>query len=540
MRFTNRIAGRHSNKKGARPVKVNLHLETLEDRTVLTRVSFSNLAPVPAPNAEAASSTDYDSSTVLVRFRAEAAAGAGSAILAGAQLREEIGIVPGLHVVDLPAGVSVPEALATYNASPAVWYAEPNFHVYAQDTIPNDPQWNNSGLYGLRKIQAPAAWDVWTGGGAGTIVASIDTGVTYTHPDLADNMWVNPSDGSHGYNFINHTNNPLDDNGHGSHTSGTMGAVGNNGVGIVGVNWNTQIMALKFLNSGGSGNIADALSALNFAVNNGALVSNNSWGCQGCFSFSFVSALQNAAANGHIFVAAAGNNGTNNDSTAFYPANYDQSVDNVISVAATDSSDRRASFSNYGANSVHLGAPGVNVYSTLRGSSYGVESGTSMASPHVAGAVTLVYDYYNAIMPGQFAYQDVINQIVYTVDPVPSLASTTISGGRLNVARAIGAITAPGAPGTHYDKAPLTIRLAQFRAAQLLGVTKITPAAGLARATLTSGQVVARSPAAIPLDNSIWAVSSVQSADQGTGRVLSVAPPQVDDLFAQDPTGIAF
>ena len=190
-----------------------------------------------------------------------------------------------------------------------------------------------------------------------------------------------------GWDFINGDNNPADDQGHGTHVAGTIGAVGDNGVGVVGVNWNVRLMGLKFLGSDGSGTTADAVSAILYAAANGADVLNNSW-AGGDFSRSLLEAIQFADARDSLFVAAAGNDGTDNDSAPTYPASYD--VPNVLAVAASDSNDRHAFFSNFGKRSVDVSAPGVNIYSTWPGGSYQYASGTSMAAPHAAGIAALV------------------------------------------------------------------------------------------------------------------------------------------------------
>src|SRR5262249_21728522 len=213
---------------------------------------------------------------------------------------------------------------------------------------------------------------------------------------------INCPAGSHGFNAINNTCNPLDDNNHGTHTSGTIGATGNNGSGVVGVNWNTRIMGLKFLSASGSGNTADAIECIDFAIQakqafasaGGANVRilSNSWGGGG-FSQALLDAINRANSNNMLFVAAAGNNNSNNDTTAFFPANYD--APNVVSVAATDNRDAKSSFSNFGATTVDLGAPGTNILSTVRNGGFSVFSGTSMATPHVSGAAALVLSRCN-------------------------------------------------------------------------------------------------------------------------------------------------
>lgn len=410
-----------------RLAKSRLMVEVLEERTLLS---------VAHPQIMDASSTDYDPATILVQFRDHTNAPvSGSQILPGTEVGPALAplLVPGLYEVRLTDGVSVPQAMAAYNASALVEYAEPNFHVYTTDTIPDDSLWSNSGLNGIRRIRMPLSWDAWQGSG-GTIVASIDTGVDYNHPDLAGNMWWGI-----GQTFVSGTTTPLDDNGHGSHTAGIMAASGNNGYGVVGVNWYAQIMALKVLNSGGSGSTSSIISALNYAVNNGAAVSNNSYGCLGCYSASFYNAIVNADAYGHIFVAAAGNSNRNNDTSAFYPANYNSG--NVISVAATNrDNDSRASYSNYGPNTVHIAAPGSNILSTYSRGRFATSSGTSMAAPFVAGAAALIVDYF-----GLWGTPADIRQ--YLMDTSDYVGLPIISGGRLNVARAIGTL-APGPDGS--------------------------------------------------------------------------------------------
>ena len=300
-----------------------------------------------------------------------------------------------------------------------VVYVEPNYIMHAA-LLPNDPSF--SSLWGLRNtgqvingvagtpgadISATSAWDISTGSRA-NVVAVIDTGVDYNHPDLAANVWSAPSAftvtigslnitcpaGSHGFNAITNTCDPLDDNNHGSHVSGTIGAVGNNGVGVVGVNWTASIMGSKFLNSAGSGTTANAINAIEFTIqakqifgaNANVRVLSNSWGGGG-FSQALLDEINKANTNNMLFAAAAGNNSSNNDTTPFYPADYN--APNVVAVAATNNQDQLASFSNFGRNTVHLGAPGVDVLSTTTNNTYSTFSGTSMATPHVAGGVAL-------------------------------------------------------------------------------------------------------------------------------------------------------
>ncbi len=275
-------------------------------------------------------------------------------------------------------------------SDPRVAYAELN-HVVSIAATPNDPSFSQ--LWGLhntgqtggtndKDIDAPEAWELATGD-SNIVVAVTDTGVDFSHPDLDRQRWVNTldpvgggdDDGNglvddwSGWDFVNDDNDPFDDNRHGTHVSGTIGAEGDNGVGVVGVNWNVKIMALKFLNSAGSGTTADAIASTLYAADHGADVSSNSWG-GGPYEQALLDAIEYGASRGMLFVAAAGNDGFNNDVTPTYPATY--ASDAVLAVAATDHNDGLAFFSSYGAKTVDLGAPGVGILSTTPGNSYGI------------------------------------------------------------------------------------------------------------------------------------------------------------------------
>jgi len=270
--------------------------------------------------------------------------------------------------------------------------------------------------------------------------------VEYDHEDLVANMWANlpeltgiPGkdddsngyvDDIYGYDFCNHDPDPMDDRGHGTHCAGTIGAEGNNGIGVVGVNWAVEIMALKFLDSGGSGWTSDAISCVEYATANGAQVMSNSWGGGG-YSQSLYDAIAAAGEQGMLFVAAAGNTRSNNDRRPYYPASYN--LDNIIAVAATDHNDRLASFSSYGKSSVDLAAPGVNIFSTIPGDDYTYASGTSMAVPHVSGAAALLCGYY----PTETALS-IKARILASVDPIAQGDRRLLSGGRLNLYNAVG------------------------------------------------------------------------------------------------------
>ncbi len=238
-----------------------------------------------------------------------------------------------------------------------------------------------------------------------------------------------------GWNFVNNTNNPMDDNNHGTHVSGTIGAIGNNGLGVAGVNWKTQIMAVKFLGANGSGSTSAAGVGLRYAVDHGARVSNNSYGGGGSDT-TLYNAIAYANTRGHLFVAAAGNSGQNIDAAPSYPASYD--LPNLVSVAAIDSNGGLASFSNYGTRGVDLGAPGVGIVSTVRNGGYASFNGTSMATPHVAGVAALVLGRHLNWTVAQLK-----NQLLGTATPLAALAGRTVTGGRLNAAAALGQ-TPPG------------------------------------------------------------------------------------------------
>lgn len=356
---------------------------------------------------------------------------------------------------------------------PDVEYVEPNY-IVRRTATPSDPAWNS--LWGMTKISAPAAWDETTGS-QHIVVGVVDTGVDYNHPDLAGNIWSSTSSfavtiggvkitcpaGTKGFNAINNTCNPLDDEDHGTHVSGTIGAVANNGIGVAGVNWTTLIMGLKFLNAQGSGYTSDAVDAIEFAVQLkqqgvNIRVLNNSWGGGG-YSTTLYNEIKRAGDNDILFVASAGNSGQNTDSKPAYPASYD--LPNIIAVAATDNNDALASWSNYGAKSVDLGAPGVNILSTVRNNSYATWSGTSMAAPHVSGAAALVLSAGGCT---SLTTLQLKNAILYNVDLVAGLSGKVLTGGRLKVDKAITNCTsAPPPPDFTLSVSPASANVKQGR-----------------------------------------------------------------------------
>ncbi|MGZ3780351.1 MAG: S8 family serine peptidase [Pseudobdellovibrionaceae bacterium] len=346
------------------------------------------------------------------------------------------------------------QVIKTLAQNPLVDIVEPNF-VYKINKIPNDPMFdqlwgmnnvgqadsqNRSGLAGV-DIGAVQAWDITTGS-KDVVVAVIDTGIDYTHPDLVGNLWTNKAeldgqagvdddnngivDDIYGANFVNAnkpTGNPMDDHGHGSHCSGTIGASGDDGKGIVGVAWNVRIMGVKFLAANGSGSLDGALKGIDYAISKGAKIMSNSWGGGG-YSETLKQAIERANASGALFVAAAGNESNNNDATPSYPASYE--VPNVLSVAAIDNKGQLASFSNYGKAKVHVAAPGVNIVSSILKGSYDSWSGTSMATPHVSGLAVLL-----ASNEPTLSNIEMKQRIIATSKPLASLRGKT-KGGLVN------------------------------------------------------------------------------------------------------------
>ncbi len=345
-----------------------------------------------------------------------------------------------LQVLRVPKGETVPDLIAQYQKSGLVEFAEPDYlgHIAA---TPNDPAYTNHTLWGLDKISAPAAWDVLTSA-SNIVVAVLDTGVRYTHEDLASNMWVNPNDGSHGWNVIAGTSDPNDDQGHGTSVAGVLGAIGNNGKGVTGVAWKVQIMAYKCFNNFGIGSVSQAIAGMDYAKTNGARIINASWGFPASLALS--NEVYSLRDSNIIVVAACANSGTNIDLNPTYPASYH--FDNVVTVAATTTNDALAAYSGYSANSVHLAAPGDQIYTTWspNDSYYFTQSGTSFSAPYVSGACALLMAQYPAD-----SYQQIISRLLSSTDPLPSLAGKCRTGGRLNLRKALRTILVATIPATN-------------------------------------------------------------------------------------------
>ena len=529
---------------------------------------------------------------ILARYRAGVPALQQQAVLLqqGVTIRRQFSTIPGLVVFDVKKGpvlaavngagqkpplTELAERMAALKATGLFAYVEPDYEVHAT-AMPTDSAFVDGTLWGLRNvgqnggaagadIGATAAWDITTGS-TNVIVAIIDTGIRYTHNDLAAQMWRNPGeipgngidddgdgfvDDVFGINAILNNGDPMDDNDHGTHVAGTIGAAANDGHPHVGVAWNVRLMACKFLDSNGSGAISDAIECINFAVQHGARILNNSWGGGG-FSQGLLDAITAARNQGVLFVAAAGNSAGNNDFSASYPASYD--VDNIIAVAAIDRSDNLANFSNFGSNTVHLGAPGVAIYSSTKGSDseYQIFSGTSMATPHVVGVAALIRAYYPNI-----GLVELRQRLLLGTIPISSLQGKTVSGGRLNayyslVATPDGLLelslkAQSGQALSAGSVTPLYVQVTDL--APVLGATVTATVAGLTNLTfldnglppdVTAGDGVYSANLIVPTGtNSLTVTVDVSAAGKNPGligRTFPILIPPTNDNFASRVT----
>ncbi|MGH9944188.1 MAG: S8 family peptidase [Pyrinomonadaceae bacterium] len=454
---------------------------------------MSKDAPVPGkmvityvhntvPETEVAGKDDAE---VIVRFRPGTSADEIDRLTStlNDRLQDRFEFVNGEAVIADEDGFSAEEVAAQYRRQPEVLYAEPNYEINLSPVAdeefqaaegyvgnddddeppvimgrrPNDQmfgeQWalQNTGQREGKSqadISAVLAWEK-TQGSDKIVVAVLDTGVDYNHNDLKGNMWTRPAgvapyededlgafDDRYGFDAADNDGDPMDDNGHGTHCAGIVGAEGDNSEGIAGVNWKVEIMPLKFLGRGGSGTTKDAIESINYAIDRkragvNLRIISASWGST-MYSRALEDAIRRAGEEGIIFIAAAGNASVNNDRRPHYPSSY--KLPNVVAVAALNRRDTLASFSNYGAQGVHLAAPGAEILSTWPKNKYEEHSGTSMATPVVSGVAALVL----SVNP-KMTVKELRERLLASVDRLPALEGKLSSGGRINAARAVGA-----------------------------------------------------------------------------------------------------
>lgn len=415
------------------------------------RVDFSSLAP-----------EDVVADELLVKFAPGVTPSECDEVntMSGAELEHAYSMIP-WQLVKVKPSESLQVAADVYSSDSRVLHVEPNYIVHALELRPNDPRFGE--LWGMERISAPAAWDSYSTGSSNIVVGVIDTGILRTHEDLAANIWTNPGeipdngidddhngyiDDVHGWDFVNNDNDPTDDAGHGTHVSGTIGGVGNNGIGVAGVNWTVRLVGLKFLGADGSGTTADALKALEYAIRMSKYIkfTSNSWGGGGA-SLAMEEEIGEAAASNQLFIAAAGNDATDNDSVPQYPSSYTNG--NIIAVASIQQDGNLSGFSCYGANSVDIAAPGSHILSTVSTTtnSYAFYDGTSMATPHVSGVAAMLWG-----MQPDLSWQKVRDAIYNGgVDNV-NLQGKMTTGRELNLLGALRQI------GAHLDVDRLAYR----------------------------------------------------------------------------------
>lgn len=486
-------------RRGGRSAEVGLpRAVALMPAAARTSLAIAvSIALLGAPDrARAEDPPPERSARLIVRFREGTSAGERSALLARAGLRSRRRLrIARAHVAELVGGASRAHTLERLLASELVEAAEPDVELHPHAIALDDPDLPS--LWGLRDIRAPQAWER-SAGASSSVIAVIDSGVDYRHPDLAPNLWLNPGeiangidddangyvDDLHGIDCITGSGDPLDDQGHGTSVAGAIAAVGANGIGVVGVAWRARIMALKFLPRTGTAYASDAIECLDYATSMrkrgiDVRVTNNSWGGT-AYSQELRRAIERAADAGLLFVASAGNSARDLDAIPSYPAAYD--LPSVVTVAAVDSAGL-AGFSNYGAARVDLAAPGVSIYSTALGGGYAFFEGSSMAAPHVAGTAALIFALHPGATPA--AVRDLL---LGSTRPVPGLQQRVASGGKLD---ADAAACAPGSgslriePGDGFARArgsllTLHARLRSCPGRVIGAAVSATPAGGAA------------------------------------------------------------
>lgn len=504
--------------------------------------------PSATPRTDPAATEDMVADQIVVRLRSGSTSVQAEAMAKrhGGWIRRKLRVGNAYLVAfAAPDADALPAMQRALVSDPLVLTAEPD-HIIRLHAVPSDPrfteQWalRNTGQTGGKPgadIHASEAWQV-TGGSHGILVGVIDSGLDRTHPDLQGNLWSNPGesgldangqdrrsngiddDGNgyiddwQGWDFVANDNNPEDGHGHGTHCAGVIGAGMDNGVGIVGVCHQVSIVGLRFLDASGFGTESSAAEAIHYSTLIGCNITSNSWG--GSFTSSLINeAVAEADATRQVFVAAAGNSSANTDATPSCPACIDQS--NVISVAATNASDELAWFSNFGSNTVDIGAPGVEILSTLPGNAYDSWNGTSMATPHVSATAALLM----ALQP-DLAPADVRELLMASGDSVASLVSRTVSGARLNAGRALAFLQARDrGPDVFPTDGVLPAKWDRFPTASQNNWQIITDPVYEGGFALRSGAVAAGEASAISVDGTwtegdvVFAVRVSSAADHG-------------------------
>ncbi len=434
----------------------------MKKKSLSLLVGLLSVAPVALAKEKASFEAPYVPGEVLVKLKE------GKSLLGLKSVDKQLDLVAGRFAVVKSEQKSMALALAELRQHPAVEYAEPNYifttstqispveSLLAKRDMGRDERFGL--LWGLHNtgrsepnrdgsapsadqgtvgvdVNALRAWEI-TRGSRDIVIAVIDTGIDYRHTDLRENLWVNAGeipgngidddgngyiDDVYGWNAAADNGNPMDGNGHGTHCAGTIGAVHGNG-GIAGVMGDVKMMAVKFLTDSGSGTLVDAIEAIDYATKMNVDIMSNSWGGGG-FTQALFDSIKAASDRGIIFVAAAGNSSSNNDTRPNYPSNY--ATENMVAVAANTHKDQLASFSSFGKRTVHVSAPGHNVLSTTPNNTFSVYSGTSMATPHVSGVLGL----YLA-QEGRRPHAEMVERLNATSVPASAYRRTTISGGR--------------------------------------------------------------------------------------------------------------
>ncbi len=372
---------------------------------------------------------------LLVRFRAGVSKQEKDLLLAthGARKTKDLKGDSGVERLQLPAGQEAKSVAAQMLLTGKLDFAEPNFLIAKDDVVPNDAQFGeqwalrnqgqNGGQFGS-DVNASGAWKTTTGSKS-TVIAVIDSGIDFTHPDLANNQWLNPAPGAnndlYGWDFVANSAEIKDEQGHGTAVAGIIAAEGNNSIGITGVMWRASLMSLRVLDNTGTGDVADAIEAIDYAIAHGAQVINLSWGTSG-ESLALEDALARAIRRNVVVVASAGNGGRDLADNPYYPASFN--LQGLVSVAASDNFDRLASWSNWEGRSVTLAAPGMDILTTKMGGGYGNVSGTSAAAPLVTGVAGLL----RTIVPGAGA-QSIARAVAQGARKTILLSGKVTSGG---------------------------------------------------------------------------------------------------------------